>query len=220
MNKCSSCDTADKCLQCNNNYILSTGSTSCAEGVCKTGMLCYNMSTSSDSSCTEGELGCLICTSNICSQCQGGYYLKNKLCTKCNVNCSSCLGSAANCSACSDGYYLYKSYWSSSYICDKCYYLCKTCKGYSSCTSCRDGYYYVDYWCNKCPDNCSKCTSYFNCTNCTEPYSLLNNKCLCNGTVNCNSCDISGGCKSCLYPYTLINGTCRKCPSNCDICDS
>ncbi|KAL7718468.1 hypothetical protein QTN25_004104 [Entamoeba marina] len=144
-------------------------------------------------------------------ECDYGYYMNNKQCHQCDVNCKLC-NSTDNCYLCKDNYILENG------ICiDQTSNCLKSSRNY--CNICKEG---LTLNGNTCSSNCDN-----NCITCNSNICYI-----CNSTIN-----INGECKniynseilsnnsviSCLTSYYNTDGTCETCStidSNCNICSS
>ncbi len=83
--------------------------------------------------------------------CPLGMFYNGKACQQCSAGCSRCQNANTwECSACFDGFYLYK-YMSDMTYCKLCSSSCKTCSDSSFCASCFDGQYLSGGKCITCP---------------------------------------------------------------------
>ncbi len=62
---------------------------------------------------------------------------------------------------------------------EKCYYECKTCSDYYTCTSCNVGYYLTYSSCYACPTGCYSCTRGDYCDNCKPEYEATEDHLYC-----------------------------------------
>ena len=176
----------------------------------------------------------------VCDKCHKGYYLKNNICTNCNLKLTS---EGTLCEICSDDStnyipeicYCTVNYTQKSSInCVKCPENCYSCRYDSTndktkCHQCYEGYTVNSQGlCTSCGENCDSC--YINndgnaiCTQCKSGYKLYeNNICLDCGYL-CEKCiktkDDTTECTKCIDGYGLDKDKkCIRCPSDCNKCN-
>ena len=197
----------------------------CKEGYYNLEGICYR--------CDTGSPGCSECSYEKegdnenkifkCKKClnKEEYRLnENFRCVKCNENLENCKkcnftedeGFQAQCTECSEGYYL-----NSEKTCSRCYdenieggtcHICSIDSKPDYC-SCYSGYILRDFSCLQCPDNCDECefseeNNSTKCLRCIFSYTL-------NSANQCIPCE--EGCRFC-YLDKNDNPICLSCYSN------
>ena len=218
------------CIECSDGFLLAknnicTNEPNCSSGDKDTG-LCNSCNTNfyidkSDRKCRinteDNELKyCKILENQICTACEGGYYIGNDL--KC-ASTKNCLESEFGiCHVCKEGFHLISN--------DKCsnveHCLYAETNNYP-CDECEDGYYFntLNGVCQIAKDifeNCRIATFYSNkCTDCKENYYLNNTDFLCYDNTKdekffyCKSTNKNGTeCEICNDGYYL-NSLDKKC---------
>ena len=211
---CPSCTSA-KCLKCVAGYTLEPVTSECIRN------------------CPEN---CRTCTSNsVCTGCNGGFAINaNKLCTPCEVGCSSCNlvagdNTKTDCFRCYSGYYIgYRNPLDiNDRDCFNCLPGCVSCTGHKSCDSCTlrwflDVFGFRD--CKRCVYGCRRCLDASLCVEVewgfylnTDSYSPV--RC----HASCATCGSDLVCTSCVagfffYQCTSSNCLCRYCELNCARC--
>ena len=228
--RCEGTKLNNKCLECQNNYMLSDGR--CVKN-CEIG------NNDKCKKCLE-KPG----INYRCEICNDGYYLPelssdinyhNSKCQKCPEDCKICSGKYNEpiCIKCNDGYILLKE----GKCIEGCPIIklknnCKECREYDEdnnpdpkCTECLDGYFFPDGMnkCYKCNDlGCNKCKGNINNNTCTEcdinlsPIKINNeikscyNICEVGDNEKCKSCSNEPNkCHSCNEGYELKDGICN-----------
>lgn len=196
ISQCSTCITYQICTQCNTNYQLSPGNTSCL-------------------ACSLNVVNCQSCVSTTnCTKCISGYYLANiTACVSCDTTITNCQLCDQNgtCTQCVAPYFLYNS---TCFVCtlDGC----SSCTGASTCGSCGLGYYLnANNTCAICQDtNCLNCSSALICQVCKSDFILNPTKtgCICQtGSIVTGVCISVLGCVTATKVNTI---------STCLFCDS
>jgi len=153
-------------------------------------------------------MNCEICQEDaICTECKPGYYLKNKLCSKCPASRENCTYSEFTKlidGDCSLGFFYNKSTLScNSITIENCMQLDDT---NTDCIRCSSGYRltFDGYCVPACIPNCLTCSSPYTCDVCQENYiNIASEECRLNCTDNCAYCFSDGSCKKCTTGYTL-----------------
>jgi len=259
--KCYNClpSNSSQCQDCNYGYYnvtdgngINTGSCSVCAGYCQ---ICLSIQrcviltnpngfTLTPTGTNTNNLavcdpGCLTCSSynpQLCSLCQGGYYLSSNLCTLCTAAsfCMSCSPSApATCLSCFPGAFL-----NTNNVCVQCMFPCTSCASgtATSCTSCFIGYILSASACvaistlpSTSTSNLQNCANAFNtttntlvCTLCLQGYTQTPSGCApcVLGCLTCNPAQLTT-CTTCAPGY-FLNSTsnCQACISNCVQCSS
>ncbi len=153
----------------------------------------------------------------MCTGCINGYYEVNLDCTQCYGGCTTCKGSAYNCSACAGGYFLednscietcpegkFQDTSTGSPLCTSCNAVCKTCSGSAAtdCVTCADGWYLVGGECTVCNPACASCTG----PAITDCISCANGTYLDHSSNLCSPCDPL--CAVCSGPSDAECSTC------------
>lgn len=218
---CFACSSGTTCLSCIGGYILN--GTVCQES-CNDGFYLSSQQVSYNNEVQDQNFG-------IYSQC-----------LPCDVECSTCSGSASNCITCSQGYVMSSGSCVSSCpassvnvnnICTNCPSLCYQCSSTTSCDACVSSAVLFEGQCvTGCPEgyfsslitNTSINSAAYSCVICSQ---------------NCQSCNGRSqyNCLSCKEGYYLrynmclsecpagffanaATRTCSPCPSACTLCTS
>ena len=218
------------CLTCKEGYLFEDGNCllNCSEGFEEVDNKCRN--------CYNTICEDFITNSCDCLQCKDKYYLKEKNCYECELECKTCFNNSNNCTSCYDNSFLYNG---------QCFECTNNCKEEDSdsckCLSCYDKYFFENYQCIKCDKICKTCNNSYTCNSCFNGYVLENNYCIaCN--KNCKECfasspnDDEQNCLSCqnitkvLYKNNCIdecpdefyedeNKECKACSNLCKTYD-
>lgn len=174
-------------------------------------------------------------TTNLCvNACSADEYLQGSICYGCHSACLTCSVSAANCTACSVGTFLYSGnclascpngYYSSAQTCLACVNNCATCSSPTACITCATGYilqtnsscrnscpsaqYNRSNACTACPSNCQACTP-SGCLTCSAPFLLTT-------TFTFPVC--VGSCPTSTY-ISANSSVCETCQSPCLTCSA
>lgn len=183
--------------------------------------------------CRTCRFPCIVCTADVCSQCDPAYKLYGG-------NCYS---------NCPIGYFP-----TTLSTCGQCDPLCEICTNFTTCLSCQAGYFVnassacvprceIGYYggadpltsyaqCFQCPSECIQCTETFNCTSCRPGYFYFNGLCetecpalyfALNGSSGptcspcpqyCNKCTSSSTCLECLNSYIYESQCFASCPKH------
>ena len=201
--------------------------------------------------CLRCASQCSACaeSTNNCSECVSGYYLKSTTCIACPSNCTACTN-AADCTSCItslmviDGVcncpkltYFYDG------TCVTKYALNMTASG-TQCVCKDSAAHYIGGQCLPCPSLCVTCTKHVYCSSCVSRAVLINSSCLCSSGYfidvlkctacppQCKTCAKASICTSCSTGYKLYSGVCcqtgnwwdgsacRPCSSGCGDCES
>ena len=190
-----------KCLECDKgfyvkNYLCENCIDNC--DICSNSIKCENCKNgffvNDDGVCQECPSYCKIKESDSCQCkiCEDEYFLKNKICERCDTNCLTCIDESNHCTSCkSDNYFI-----DNENKCQQCSNDCKTCsKLESNCTSCEDKKYL-----NKEKNKCEMCSVV--CGTCSSGNI--------NGNDNCDSCD-----QNSKYKYFIDDNNNKTCVENC-----
>ena len=196
-----------KFLSCKENYTLNNGRCVpiCYE-LCET---CEEYSDNiNDQKCTSCSNDYLLKGGNCVTDCNDGYFVKEKKCEECPEFCKNCENSD-KCNICYDGYYLEEN------ECKKCSDNCETCSkgpeenGNNNCITC-DQNTLNKYLIND--DNYHSCVE--ECPDNTFLYDSKCEKC----SEFCKICENSDKCNICYDGYYLEENECKKCSDNCETC--
>lgn len=129
-----------------------------------------------------------------------------------NNNCLISITSA-QCSQCSQGYYL-----TTNYTCLSCPIGCSQCTSTDNCLNCQNNYYLNQATCLSGTSNCLVLTSQGQCEQCILGYYL--NQAICSPCVNfCIICN-NGVCSTCSNGFGInsTSGSCYPCGGSCTSC--
>jgi hypothetical protein len=201
--------------------------------------------------CLDGN--CDTCSpASVCKKCQANMYLvestntcvvvcpdgsytnKEKgVCSKCDVGCSSCDGTA-KCKSCDKGLFLYNGVCNQSCpqgfsaltgACKQCSSGCVDCPNNTDvCESCSNsnlynkkcisecprGTYTLNNKCIDCDRRCEECKSGNECLKCKSEFNLYKGECV--NKCSDGKVDINGKCISC------IDENCKSCLTDASIC--
>lgn len=241
---CKTCDTKDKCIECETGY-QSDGKGTCFQ--CKANCDKCNAThcldcapqffIDSNGLCQPCAEVCYECTGpsdEECYECDPGFYFSHSLrkCFKCHEACSVCNGpNDYNCSVCSPGYFLDPLEWINPYLpkadrCVSCEHGCLTCNSLTNCTGCKEGYYLENADCHFCDSGCKECTAPGKCTKCFDGYFISSTNdegfVTCEScTTNCKECSSKETCNKCFDgSYLDDKKECINCPYPCKTCTS
>ncbi|ELP91093.1 40S ribosomal protein sa, putative [Entamoeba invadens IP1] len=237
--ECKTCDTNCQLGKCSPTF----GCTSCKDGFYNTSLICKSCDSSCLTCSESGTNSCLSCRDGVsflvgntclscvlncspgkcsnttgCTMCINGYYVQNKMCFKCDLNCATCENFSTNCTSCDETYYLQNG------KCLRCHHSCVpgNCQQSTGCTECEPRFYQYNMTCFSCDDTCYQCNggSNTNCISCLEGISFLENgQCItCDKKCKNNRCHNSEGCTSCEDKYFVKNKRCVSCHSTCKTC--
>ncbi|EAR90593.2 deoxyribonuclease II family protein (macronuclear) [Tetrahymena thermophila SB210] len=173
--------------------------------------------------CQSGCKSCLSSDSNICIECDIGFYLDGNKCSRCQQNCEICTQNGNICTQCIENFELDKN----SQCIPTCDQSCLTCsqpQDPDSCLSCSKGSYLTDdNNCKKCISPCTDCEKGDKCTQCEQNYILKNYECLPICDKSCLTCSSPKNPQSCLtceegYYLNKITNECMICGVDCAQC--
>ena len=170
---------------------------------------------------------CAQCTeesSNVCAQCNTGYFLNstdNTTCGACISGCDTCTTNTT-CQNCTANFDLNTTSGQCFQICNLTG--CTECNtpNNATCKTCSIGTFVNETGlCQSCGVGCANCSNATNCTNCSNSFFLNTTAGNCSAcSANCNTCTDENTCTSC-GGATYLNGTfCSNCMANCTACTS
>ncbi|ELP89685.1 protein serine/threonine kinase, putative [Entamoeba invadens IP1] len=238
---CEKCSTNEfKCNQCTSgNYLKDGGCASCTNEYCLScGPIEFNCSrcipgyfpTQNREKCItcNEKINCSICstTSDVCVECNTGYYPHNSQCASCaSINCEECDSENGICSRCMNGYGLDNG---NCIQCETTLH-CLNCVVNGICEgACELNYTNHNGICQLCSSipNCKTCLQdRFECTECLNNNFLIDGICEpCAVNNKCSTCSSTSDhceiCKDGNYPLNYKCVSCSKNTHNCLTCST
>eukprot|EP01134_Creolimax_fragrantissima_P001497 CFRG1497T1 len=209
---CAQCSN-DGCLECEDGYEISPGTTvctdfdDCASVVCPGGQHCVDKIGSYE--CVACSIHCAHCSNDGCLECEAGYEVApgTTVCT--DIDECQIPGMCAEHASCKNEEPMY------SCTCDAGYALVGTeCVDINDCAEviCKDGTYCVDkingVECVACANHCAQCSD-DGCTNCEAGYEFIPDSDVCTDIDECQVPDICGEHASCANEEPMYRCTCE-----------